>query len=223
MRGNGFGGTAIPSSVMTSADIESLRARKRALRGEMQARRGALDAAARAEASLAASWHVLKALPCRERCRIALFWPRGEEIDTRPLLHALHGLGAVPLLPRMQGRGRPLAFHPWSPEQALVPGRFGVLEPAPELPEALPEIVLTPLLAFDRSLHRLGYGAGFYDRTFTALAAAGAAPLKAGFCFACQEVAAVPADEHDVPLDLVVTEAGPLPAAAAPFPVPRSS
>ena len=71
----------------------------------------------------------------------------------------------------------------------------------------MPEIVLAPLLAFDGRGHRLGYGAGFYDMTFAALAR-GTAPLRVGYCFACQEIAAVPADASDVPLELVVTEAG---------------
>jgi 5-formyltetrahydrofolate cyclo-ligase len=72
----------------------------------------------------------------------------------------------------------------------------------------LPEIVLAPLLAFDRDGRRLGYGAGFYDMTFAAITVAGGSPIRAGFCFACQEVASVPADATDIPLDLVVTEEG---------------
>ena len=139
---------------------------------------------------------------------MSLFWPLAEEIDTLPLLHALHWLGAKPLLPRMQGRGRPLVFHRWHPELELVEGSFQVREPPAHLPPVLPEIVLAPLLAFDRGGRRLGYGAGFYDMTFAAVAAAGGDPVRAGYCFSGQEVADVPADETDIPLDLVVTEAG---------------
>ena len=68
--------------------------------------------------------------------------------------------------------------------------------------------MLAPLLAFDARGNRLGYGAGFYDMTFAAIAAAGAAPVRCGYCFAGQEVGEVPADATDIPLDLVVTEAG---------------
>ena len=108
----------------------------------------------------------------------------------------------------MAGKGQPLTFHPWSPDLELVPGVFGVLEPPPGSPPVLPELILTPLLAFDRKGGRLGYGAGFYDRTFSAIAAAGGRPLRVGLGFAEQEVDEVPVDATDIPLELVVTEAG---------------
>lgn len=190
---------------MSEHSLTSLDERKRALRRDLRARRRSLDAAGRAEASRAAAWHALAGLPWRERRRVALFWPLADEIDTLPLLHALHWLGAEVLLPRMQGRGAPLLFHRWSPELELVTGPFRVREPPPGLPRATPEIVLTPLLAFDRRGNRLGYGAGFYDMTFAAF---GGAPVRCGFCFAGQEVDEVPASATDVRLDLVVTEAG---------------
>jgi len=191
---------------MTSADAATVAERKHRLRQEMRARRMAMPAAAHAAASRAAAWAALSGLPWRDRPEVALFWPLADEIDTLPLLHALHWLGARPLLPRMQGRGRPLTFHAWKPDAPLVQGPFRVLEPTPDLAAVLPRIVLAPLLAFDRAGRRLGYGAAFYDMTFAALAAA--APLRVGYCFACQEVAAVPADASDVALELVVTETG---------------
>jgi len=142
---------------------------------------------------------------------VALSWPMGEELDTRPLLQALHWLGAVPLLPRMATRGQPLTFRAWRPDLELIAHPFGVHEPPPGLPPVLPDLVLAPLLAFDRRGGRLGYGAGFYDRTFTAIADAGGRPLRAGLCFAAQEVEEVPVDATDVPLELIVTENGLLP------------
>jgi 5-formyltetrahydrofolate cyclo-ligase len=90
------------------------------------------------------------------------------------------------------------------------------MEPSAGEPVVLPEIVLAPLLAFDRQGHRLGYGAGFYDRTFAAIQAADVRPFRAGLAFACQEVAAVPVDATDVPLELVLTEAGPVAVDPAP-------
>lgn len=197
---------------MQAADDAALRARKAALRRLMRDRRAGLDPGYQADAGRAAAWHVLQILPWRERGRVALFWPLTGEIDTRPLLHTLHWLGATPLLPRMQGEGRSLTFHAWTPGTKLVAGPFRVMEPPPDQPRVLPEIVLTPLLAFDRRCHRLGYGAGFYDRTFAAIAATGSTPLRVGFGFACQAVDEVPVGDHDAPLDLVITESGPIAA-----------
>ncbi len=193
---------------MTENPQSLLDARKRELRRSLSERRRALEPMARAQASRAAAWHALQALPWRERPNVALFWPLADEIDTLPLMHALHWLGAEPLLPRMQGRGRPLVFHRWQPGLELVEGPFRVREPPPDLQPVLPGIVLAPLLAFDARGNRLGYGAGFYDRTFAAIAAAGAAPIRCGFCFAAQEVADVPAGPSDIMLQLVVTETG---------------
>jgi 5-formyltetrahydrofolate cyclo-ligase len=182
--------------------------RKAALREEVKARRAALPPAAVEAAGRAVARHVLRELPWPERPRVSVFWPLTGELDTRPVLHCLRWLGAVPLLPRMRGRGRPLAFHPWSPDLPLAPGPLGVMEPPADAPEAVPDIVLAPLLAFDRLGRRLGYGAGYYDRTFEALAEAGHRPLRCGLALALQEVPEVPETAGDVRLEAVVTEAG---------------
>lgn len=182
--------------------------RKAALRAEIKARRAGLSPQELDRASRSAAWHALAGLPWRERPLVAVFWPLAGELDTRPLLHALHWLGAMPLLPRMQGRRQPLAFHAWTPELPLHPGPLGVLEPEPGLPALRPDIVLTPLLAFDRQGGRLGYGAGFYDRTFASLAEEGSHALRCGLALALQEVPAVPETDQDVRLQMIITEAG---------------
>lgn len=149
---------------------------------------------------------------------IALFHALAEEIDTSSLIEALAAAGRPILLPRQQGRGRPLAFHRWQPGHPLVVGSFGVREPAPDAPSGRPTVVLVPLLAFDARGNRLGYGAGFYDRTLAALRAAGPRPLAIGFGFDLQEVDRVPVDATDERLDLVVTDARTLRMAATSAP-----
>ena len=194
---------------------DDLLAEKKALRVEVLARRACLSAQERAAAARAATDIVLAEVTPRPGQAVSIFWPLPGEIDTRLLLERLHADGVRPLLPRLQGFGRPLAFHLWQPGLVLVPGRLGLQEPAPTTPEAVPEIILTPLIAFDAQGHRLGYGAGFYDRTFGALEAQGREPLRVGYAFACQEVAAVPVDAHDWSLHLLVTERGVRRCAAA--------
>ena len=106
------------------------------------------------------------------------------------------------MLPVTGGRGAALAFRTWQPGAALVRERFGTMRPMGE--ERRPDFLLVPLLAFDRGGRRLGYGAGYYDRTLAGLPGA----FKLGCAYAAQEVARVPAGPHDVRLDAVATEEG---------------
>jgi 5-formyltetrahydrofolate cyclo-ligase len=87
----------------------------------------------------------------------------------------------------------------------LTPGVWGIREPGLHAPELAPDILLVPLLCFDRSGHRIGYGAGYYDMTIAALR--NQKPVWAvGIAFAAQEIARVPKTSRDAPLDLVLTE-----------------
>ena len=137
------------------------------------------------------------------RSTVAGFWPLPGEIDVRPLLAGLSAHGHLIVLPVTPPRGLPLAFRPWRPGDVLLPGRFGTLVPAGGA-EAVPTVLLVPLLAFDRAGRRLGYGGGYYDRTLAGLP--GVAAI--GCAFAAQEVDAVPAGDYDARLHSVATEHG---------------
>ena len=145
------------------------------------------------------------ALAKEHRGRVAAgYWPIRGEADPLPLLAALAAAGLATALPRIAGRGQPLAFHVWRRGDPLVGGPLGLREPLADTPAADPDLVFVPLAAFDRAGHRLGYGAGYYDATLAALAAR--RPLAIGLAFSVQEVAAVPAEAHDHPLAFVITE-----------------
>jgi 5-formyltetrahydrofolate cyclo-ligase len=132
---------------------------------------------------------------------IAGYWPMGDEMDPRPLMLALASRGHTMALPVTPPRGQPLAFHAWAPSAALRPGPMGTSEPVAG--EALrPDVVLVPLLAFDRTGRRLGYGGGYYDRTLAALPGAKAI----GIAYAGQEMPEVPAGPQDMRLPLIATE-----------------
>jgi len=126
----------------------------------------------------------------------------------RPALLRLAAAGAGLSLPGAPEDGRPLRFFRYRPGDALVAAAFGLSVPAAGAAEITPDLVLTPLLAFDNAGRRLGYGGGYYDRTFAALAAGARRPRFVGLAFAAQEVPAVPHGLHDRRLDGVVTEAG---------------
>jgi 5-formyltetrahydrofolate cyclo-ligase len=134
------------------------------------------------------------------------YWPLAGELDSRPTMQRLAGLGHPLALPRVQGWGRPLAFHAWQPGDQLLAGPFQVMEPSPDASLVDPRILLVPLLAFDRAGRRLGYGAGYYDMVLRDLRAQRPAPFAIGVAFAAQEVDEVPTGPRDQTLDAVVTE-----------------
>ena len=130
--------------------------------------------------------------------------PIRSEIDPAPLMRKLAEHGAKLALPAVMARGKSLAFRAWSPDDRLMMGPLGILEPSPAAAELIPDIMLVPLAAFDRQGHRIGYGAGHYDFTLAHLHRR--KTLAIGLAFAAQEIPAVPAAAHDVMLDLVLTE-----------------
>lgn len=131
------------------------------------------------------------------------YMPMRTEIDPLPAMAAHRGPVCVPVIP---GASMPLRFREWSPGCALEAGDFGALIPA-EGAWLEPEVLIVPLLAFDRRGFRLGYGGGFYDRTLERLRARHPV-LAVGFAFAAQEVDAVPTEPTDQRLDAIVTDAG---------------
>jgi len=142
-----------------------------------------------------------------ESVDVAGYWPVGEEADVCPLLTALDQRGHRVGLPRVVGPDAPLRFLRWRPGDTLVPGYSAIPEPAADAEEVAPTVLLLPLLAFDASGRRLGYGGGFYDRTLAALRARSAIEAI-GIAYAEQEVDSLPAADHDERLDWVVTELG---------------
>lgn len=180
-----------PRSLSAIADA------KRAMRADRLAARGGHDPVASGRSLTAL---VMRACPPPDGAVVSGFWPLTGEIDIRPLLFALHERGHAVVLPVTPKRGLPLTFRVWRPGDVLIAERFGTMRPIGE--ERLPDFLLVPLLAFDRRGGRLGYGAGYYDRTL-----AGLGPVFAlGCAFAAQEVAEVPMGPHDARLDAVATE-----------------
>lgn len=183
-----------------------LAAEKRRLRAEALGRRTAMGDEARAEASRRAAANALSAIGPVDGRTIALFASFRDEIDTAPLADALRRAGARLALPVIVARGQPLLFRLWESHATLAPaGAYRIPEPGPEAPQVTPDVVLVPLAAFDRRGFRIGYGAGFYDRTLQLLRQENTVQAI-GFALACQEVSAAPAEPHDEPVDMMVTE-----------------
>jgi 5-formyltetrahydrofolate cyclo-ligase len=135
------------------------------------------------------------------------FYPVDSEIDVRPLLGRLAGDGWVPSLPVVIAKHQPLEFRRWYPGEPTVMGRWEIPRPADSAALVEPDVLLVPMLAFDKAGYRLGYGGGFYDRTL-ALLRSRKKVLAVGAAYAAQEIDAVPRDGHDQPLDFIMTEEG---------------
>jgi 5-formyltetrahydrofolate cyclo-ligase len=136
---------------------------------------------------------------------VSLFAAIGSEPDLTPLAAALNAAGVVTALPVTGGRDDGLVFRRWAPGDPTRPGRMGIAEPGPEAPVVEPDVLFVPLAAFDRRGHRVGYGGGHYDRTLAVLR--GRKAIRAiGIGYAAQEILYVPDEDHDQPLDLVVTD-----------------
>lgn len=132
---------------------------------------------------------------------LAGYWPMRDELDPRPAMAAHRGPICLPVTGR---RGQPLIFRQWRGEE-LERGPLGTWHPGADCAELRPRVLIVPLAGFDRRGNRLGYGAGFYDRTLDLLRAAG--PVTAiGFAFAVQELPDIPAEPTDQPLNLIVTD-----------------
>jgi 5-formyltetrahydrofolate cyclo-ligase len=133
---------------------------------------------------------------------VAAYLPIGSEMDTLPLIDRLLARGAQIALPHVKGRRDTMRFLAWAPGDPLPGGPMGLRQPAADAPEAEPDLILVPLLAFDAVCHRLGYGAGHYDRALMALPDA----RRVGVAWGMQRIDALPIDSWDVPLHSVATE-----------------
>src|SRR5262247_498897 len=184
-----------------STSIEEAKAE---LRRQARVRRDALPADMRAAAAQAIAARPFP-ISLATKAIVSCFMPIGNEINPIPLMRNLAALGAQLALPAIAGRGKPLTMRAFAFGQTLVPGVWGIREPAPDAPAVAPDILIVPLLVFDRSGQRIGYGAGYYDMTVAALRARKTI-IACGIAFAAQEISNVPTTPRDVRLDLVLTE-----------------
>ena len=186
---------------MSTASLET---QKATLRAAALAARDALSGERRAAAAQAIARRGLP-FEITPGAVVAGYSPIRSEIDPVPLMRTLAAPGAQLALPAIMAGDQPLKFRAWSPGDRLQRGRLGILEPSADAREVIPDILFVPLAAFDRAGHRIGYGAGHYDRTLEQLRKIKAI-TAVGIAAAVQEVEAVPALSHDAMLDYVLTE-----------------
>jgi 5-formyltetrahydrofolate cyclo-ligase len=181
--------------------FEKARAAKTALRRHLKATRSALDGPGKREYDRRIGDQVLAWWRRTRPPLLAVYWPLSGEPDLLETYRQLAQEGAALALPVVVQRHAPLAFAAWTPGEAMDTDLTGIAVPHTRRMVERPPALLVPCLGFNEHGYRLGYGGGFYDRTL----AAGIRPATLGIAYACQ-AADFPADVHDVPLDLIVTE-----------------
>ncbi|MHC2300482.1 5-formyltetrahydrofolate cyclo-ligase [Rhizobium mongolense] len=180
---------------------------KAQMRAERLALRDAIPPETRIEKSLAMAEHAGEAVAFDPGTIISGFMPIRSEADIRPLMARFEARGARLCVPAILDR-QTIVFRELLRSAPLVATGFGTAGPGQEATVLDPEIMLVPLSAFDDRGHRIGYGAGHYDRAIGRLRQKGMHPKLIGIAFDCQEVAHVPDEPHDISLDAILTESG---------------
>lgn len=193
-----------PTAFVARASSNMKPSSKAQLRAGALERRAAVSPDLRAAFSTRAADEGLRFARERRSQVASAYWPIRGEADPLALLTGLARADVLTALPVLGGRGKALLFRQWRPGEPLIDRAPGLREPPPSAANVHPDLLFVPLAAFDRSGHRLGYGAGYYDATLAALEPK--SPLAIGLAFACQEVAFIPAEAHDHPLAFVITE-----------------
>lgn len=143
-------------------------------------------------------------LTARPAIILGVYWPFQAEFDARPLVERLIAAGFCAALPVVVDKKGPLEYRLWKPADPLIDGVWGI--PIPERRKVVvPQAVLAPLVGFDRQCYRLGYGGGYFDRTLATLAPR---PMAIGVGFELSWLETIHPQDFDIPMDLIVTEAG---------------
>ena len=180
---------------------------KAELRRQTLGRRDALSGEARIDASLKILEIGADQIAVQPGEILSGFWPIRSEVDVRPLMAALRDRGARLCLPVILDRTT-IVFRELVRGAELGDTGYGTMGPGPSAETLDPTTMLVPLAAYDRSGHRIGYGAGHYDRAISNLHNQGKDPRLIGVAFSTQQVDAVPFQPHDVALSAVLTERG---------------
>ena len=187
-----------PSSNPLAPDPAKIQLRE-ALRVQRAAHVAAIGADGAHAAAQAAMERILPHIPLG--ATVSLYLALKDELDPDPLVAALHARGHDLALPALFDRSA-MRFLAWAPGDPLERGPMRLRQPLASAPERVPDLIVTPLLGFDRLGHRIGYGAGHYDRAFQRLPGA----HRIGLTWAIQETDRIPHDPWDVPLHAIVTE-----------------
>lgn len=196
-----YSGLPGPLDLQAWTDVNRWRKKERE---RLIAARLAVPAETRAARGEAIAAGVLAEIAAPEGRIVSAYWPFRGEPDFRPLLAEIVARGGRTALPVVVEKGRPLEFHLWQAGEELGRGVWNIPVPAAHRP-CLPDIVIAPVVGYDPACYRLGYGGGFFDRTLAAMAKK---PRVIGIGYSAARLSTIYPQMHDIPMDLIVTEAG---------------
>lgn len=193
--------TGLPSEPRTAEEIAAWR---KATRDHLIAARLGLSADTRRSHAEAIAAGLDRLLGDPRGKAISLYWPFRGEPDLRGFMDRVTARGGTCLLPLVAGKGKPLTFRAWKAGEPLERGVWNIPYPA-KGPEVTPDIVIAPVVGYDRSFYRLGYGGGFFDRTLAGLEPR---PRAIGVGYSLQRLFTIHPQPHDIPMQAIVTEEG---------------
>ena len=185
-------------------DADALKSWRRAQRERLIAERAALDSVTLERWRHRIDGFVERSFPGLAGRRVAFCWPIKNEYDARHFARTLRGRGSLTALPVVVAPRQPLAFREWHPGVELARGALDIPYPVGS-PEVVPEAVLLPMNGWDPQGYRLGYGAGFFDRTLASLPAH---PVVIGISYEQARLPTIHPQAWDIPVDYLVTERG---------------
>ena len=180
---------------------------KAKLRAERLAARNAISADDRISKSMAIAEAGARLIRIAAGEEVSGFFPIRSEVDVRPLMQRLESRGATICVPVVLDK-QTIVFRELLASAPVVGTGFGTFGPTEDARVVDPDVMLVPLAAFDLAGHRIGYGAGYYDRAISRLHEKGKRPRLIGVAFDCQQIDIVPAEDHDIALDAILTESG---------------
>jgi 5-formyltetrahydrofolate cyclo-ligase len=183
---------------------EQLKSWRKAERTRLIAARAALDATTLEGLRHRIDRHLERSFPGLASAKLAFCWPIQGEYDARHLARTLRERGALTALPVVVAPKQPLAFREWHPGVKLATGPLDIAYPV-DSPEIVPNAVLLPMNGWDQAGYRLGYGAGFFDRTLASLPKK---PAVIGVTYEMAKMETIHPQSWDIPVDWVVTERG---------------
>ena len=185
-------------------DLEQLKQWRKAERGRLIAAREALDATELEQHRQRIDAHIERAFPGLALSKLAFCWPIKGEYDARHLTRTLRERGALTALPVVIAPRTPLEFREWHPGVEMAVGPLDIPYPV-NSPAVVPQAVLLPMNGWDRGGYRLGYGAGFFDRTLASLPKK---PAVIGVTYELARMETIHPQSWDIPVDWLVTERG---------------